>query len=831
MSGARLGWSTAAVWMLGTGAAFLACLACDSAGTALVTAPAATLTLGSADAGAGLVTVSYGPTGQLAVARDGVPLLASPPGTPLLSRTVDPTNPDGWHDPTKPQPDLDVVAVDPKTVTLTPDDDAYGTHAVHLSVAPQPSDTALLTLTLAADGSFLTGLGEQFTHVSAAGRVTPMFLTLSSATESGTNDAHVPVPFLVSSAGWGLFVKSREAGAFDVGSSDASTVRVTFEGRALDVWLFVDPDPLAIVARFNRLAGLPRALPRWALSPIHWRHWSSLDDVLDIARQYRQRHIPSSALWFDDGWQTGFNTFAMSSTLFQDIPAMMSELAALGFRTMAWSTPYLEQPTGPNGTATDDAQRLYQLAAANRWFVEDGMGNTYVSPATPIKGGAGILDYTSQGARDFWKDLVGRATATGLHGFKCDYGEELIPNLLDARNPVELSDGTTARTARTYPIEEHAAYHAGLDAAYPGDSLLIVRASAYGGATQADIVWPGDLDSQFEHRGDALAGGGFAVGGLPAAVIDAQTLGVSGFPAFGSDTAGYRGSPTPESLMRWMEHTALSVVMQVYEDGSDRLPWAVSDAVAAEYLAMTTLHQRLVPYNATLMAAAQLTGAPSIRPLPLSFPSDKAGFAHADDEYLLGPDLLVAPVVEAGVTSRVVHLPPGAWVQWWSDQVSTGPADVTVAAPLGQPPLFARAGGLVPMLPPGIDTLVQATEPGVVTLASQASEIAARAWPRGASTVTLDDASRIDVADGGDGIVVTWTPGGPAGTSATNLTIDVDTRVRTGEPGPVTQVSGTGFGAALSSQAAVAASSGNAWALSAGHAYVRLVGAGRATIR
>ena len=139
--------------------------------------------------------------------------------------------------------------------------------------------------------------------------------------------------------------------------------------------------------------------------------------------------------------------------------------------------------------------------------------------------------------------------------------------------------------------------------------------------------------------------------------------------------------------------------------------------------------------------------------------------------------------------------------------------------------------GPQPRAQPADTRVVEATEPGVVTLASQASEIAARAWPRGASTVTLDDASRIDVADGSAGITVTWTPGGPAATSATNLTIDVDTRVRTGAPGPVTQVSGTGFGAALSSETAVAGASGNAWALAGGHAYVRLVGAGSATIR
>ena len=310
--------------------------------------------------------------------------------------------------------------------------------------------------------------------------------------------------------------------------------------------------------------------------------------------------------------------------------------------------------------------------------------------------------------------------------------------------------------------------------------MLIVRASSYGGASQADIIWPGDLDSGFQHRGDPLPSGGNAVGGLPAAVVDAQTLGVSGFPAFGSDTAGYRGSPTPESLLRWMEHTALSVVMQVYEDGNDRLPWAVSDAAGAEYQAMASLHQQLVPYNATLMAAAQLTGAPSIRPLPLAFPSDTAGFAHADDEYLLGPDLLVAPVVEAGVTSRTVHLPPGQWVSWWSDQLQTGPADVTVPAPLGQPPLFARAGGLVPMLPPGIDTLVDATEPGrghprLPGRRDRRARLGQRPRERDARRRLPHRRRRRSGRHHRD-----VDPGGPAGTSVTNLTIDVDTRARTG---------------------------------------------------
>jgi alpha-glucosidase (family GH31 glycosyl hydrolase) len=802
----------------------LVAASCDDTGGSVQQAsgPASTVDLG------GGVVATLAADGSFSIARNGTVVVATPPGTALFARTSDPDNPDGWHDPTKAHDDLTTLPVDATTVAAGADDDGSSTKALHLVVPAQPDDTALLSVTLAADGGFATGLGEQYDHVSASGRVTPTFLTLSGAWESGTNEVHVPVPFLVSSGGWGLFVATREAGSFDVAATDPTTVRATFEGRTLDVWFFVDPDPLAVVARFNRLAGLPRRLPRWALSPIHWAHYKSAADALSIAAQYRQRHIPTSAMWLDDGWQTGLDTFVLSPTAYGDDPAMMDKLGALGYRVLAWTTPYLEQP---HGAPADEAQQLYQQADASKYFVQDGLGHTYVSPATPVKGGAGIIDFTNAAARAFWENLVARATRTNLHGFKCDYGEELIPNILGQRDQVLFSDGTTSRTARLFPIEEHATYHAVLDAAFPDDGLLIVRASAWGGASQADVVWPGDLDSGFEHRGDALPGGGAAVGGLPAAVVAAQTLSTSGFPAFGSDTAGYRGEPTRESLLRWMEHTALSVVMQVYEDGPQRLPWAIDDAAGAEYQAMASLHQQLEPYLATLMLDAQRNGTPPIRPLPLAFPGDAAGFAHADEEYLLGPDLLVAPVLVAGATNASVHLPPGRWVHWWSDRTYDGPADVTVDAPLGQPAFFARAGGLVPMLPVWIDTLVEASAPGVVTLASQAAEMRARAWPSGDSSVVLDDGSQIEVSDDGTGVTVTW----QAGASASRLTIDVDLRTSAGGAGAATTVdtlSGTAL-APVSDASAVQASSVPAWSFDAGsgHAWVRFMGAGSARLR
>ena len=231
------------------------------------------------DLGDGVVA-SLGSDGSFTIARDGRVIVANAPGAPLLARARDVDLPDAWHDPTKPS-DLPSVAIDQASIDLASANDASSTKAIHITVGAQASDTALMTLALAADDGFFAGLGERYDHVDARGRVSAMYLTLSTAFESGTNEAHVPVPLLVSSNGWGVFVASREAGAFDVGATDASAVRATFEGRTLDVYVFVDPDPLAIVARFNRQAGLPRPMPTYALAPMHWRnHWSSSDEVI-----------------------------------------------------------------------------------------------------------------------------------------------------------------------------------------------------------------------------------------------------------------------------------------------------------------------------------------------------------------------------------------------------------------------------------------------------------------------------------------------------------------------------------------------------------------------
>ncbi len=791
--------------------------ACGGGGGSNAPSPLRTVDLG------GGVVVTLGRDGSVVVSRDGKTVVQTPKGVPLLSRVADADRPDAWHDPTRP-PGSPFVPVDPAALSIDGSTDG-STHEAHIVLPAQPADTALVSLALASDDGFYGGLGERYDHADARGAVVPMFLAIDGDFESGTNDAHVPVPFFVSSKGYGVFVASRQAGAFDVAAADPGVVRATFEGRSLDVTIFVDPDPLAVAAAFARKAGLARVTPSWALSPMMWRHVDTQAELLSDLAQIRSLHVPTSTFWVDDGWEVARNSFDFDPVKFPDPTGLLSTMRALGFELLGWSTPYLEKPTS---APPDEAQTLYMQAAGSGYFVENGDGAPFAASGPGAAFGYGMIDFTNPQARAFWAGLAGKAVAVGMNGFKLDYGEDMVPDLLGARLDLKLFDGETERTARTYPLGYHGGYRDALAASSDG-GVLIVRASTYGGASVADIVWPGDLDNGFEHRGDTDPSGTLLVGGLPASILAGVTLGASGFPLYGADTGGYRhGAPTKEALIRWAEHTALSMVMQL-GPGEDKYPWNYDAETVSLYSTLASLHQRLTPYLAAVLAGAEAVGTPTLRALPLAYPSDGAAAAHADDEYLLGPDLLVAPVVAAGAGSRDVHLPPGRWVHYWSDQVFDGPADVTVFAPLGQPALFARAGALVPLLPDGIDTVVAATDPGTVSLAQHATEIEAQAWVLGPSVQTmLDDGGTMTVADDGSAVTVTWAPG----SVRTQLTIDLDlnargasglTRVATVAGAPLAPVTG---------EAAVRASPSSAWAIdpSRGHAWLRFVGAGTARL-
>jgi len=616
----------------------------------------------------------------------------------------------------------------------------------------------------------LYGFGESPAGANAAGAVRELQLRIDTGSESSTNETHVPVPLALWPArGAGLFVADHRPGAFDVGAARPNEVLATFTLPArgpLTAHVFTATRPLGLVRAYVALTARPAVPPRWALAPMQWRNVAdSSDQVRGDARTMRQLAIPGSTIWIDNPWQTGYNTFAFDEQRFAGPAQLIADLEALGYHVVVWSTPYVDQ-SGP--TAGD-----YADAASRGYLVTDDAG---VALPFPWQDGPGALvDFTAAGATDWWRQRIARATALGVRGFKLDFAEDLVPELGGNLSPARLAGGD--------PQELHAAYARGYHDAYlgalpPGDGFLITRAGTWGEQDVNTAIWPGDLDSDFSRPGPGGDGGLTNVGGLPAAIQCGLSLAASGYPFFGSDIGGFRGgTPTAEVLLRWAEYAALGPIMQL-GGGGDHDPWSTAYPAGtdATYQRYARLHMDLVPLFWDLAEQAGADGTPVVRPTRLVFPDA----ASDDDTFLVGDDLFVAPVVEAGATTRTVVLPPGDWIDWWTGARTTGDgqAATTAAAPQGTLPLWRAANRFLPMYARAADTLLPATAAGVTSYDDPAYGGELRLWitPTGTSThTTLADGTAVEGSLEGTAYAIQYALGG----AWRWVTFDLDARATT----------------------------------------------------
>jgi alpha-D-xyloside xylohydrolase len=759
-------------------------------------APTRTATLRVDDARA-RVTVTAGPRGlALRVERpDGSVWFASPEGESFLEVGASKGGPSESRAPdTRLREPAGIAWQTPAAVTgedtarnaVTYDLGAAGPVTVSLSrveegvyrveCAATGRDAAMLRWNLRADAGQYHGLGERFGEADARGAVVPMQFGIESGSASSTNEHHVPVPFFVSTRAYGMFVETRAPGAFDVAASDASRVSATFETSSASVLLFVGERPSQVVAAYTRRTGLPRLPPRWVFGPMHWRNaWASRDELFEDARRIRAEGIPTTTIWIDNPWQRSYNDSEFDTARFPDPPSMFAELARMGFKVLVWSTPYLDAvPAGQ--TPANTAERLYVEARARGHLVRlRASGEPYVSVSSPGSAGGmpdsngAMIDFTSTAASSFWTARLEPLVDLGVRGFKLDYGEDIVTDIIGARPGFVFSNGEDERTMHaTYPQLYHQAYQNAFVRRSGGDGFLLVRGSSWGGQRHADVIWPGDLDNDF--RRATVVNGRMQVGGLPASVHALVSLAASGFPNFGADTGGYRGGrPTREALLRWAEHTALSPILQLGGGGESHNPWSYDAEATAIYRSLARLHNDLIPYLRAHAATASRDGTPPVQALALAFPDDP-GSQMDGDAYLLGDDLYVAPVVTAGAASRAVHVPPGAWVHWFTGERFTGPRDVTVAAPLGRPALFVRQGAIIPMLADDVATLASTDAADVVDLADRQRIVRARIVPAGARSFTLEDGTRIAVDESASALRVEFTPG----SEASDLRAEID---------------------------------------------------------
>lgn len=518
----------------------------------------------------------------------------------------------------------------------------------------------------------LYGLGQQYGPLNKRGQR----LVAWSRDTKGTNTTDVTylnVQFLLSSAGYGLFLAHTEPIVWELGAPSAPTASFQVEAEALDYFVIHGPSPKEVLGRYTALTGRPPLPPLWSFGVWFSRcMYESRAQVEEVVTRARQEGFPLDVIHLDPLWlrdrrrhKLDACDFEWCEERFPDPAGLIAWLRERGVRLSLWENPYVWFESD-----------LFRQGAPRGYFVRARDGAWARALDNPD---AALVDYTNPEAVAWIKEQHRRWHALGVASFKSDYGEGLPPDAV-------LHDGRSGRQAHNvYPLYfNRAVFEAARETL--GEAVVFGR-SGWAGSQRYPLNWSGDAQSTWEGLAGALRGG--------------LSLALSGFAYWTSDVGGFWDVrhfqlPDPELYLRWAQ-LALLCSHTRFHGVLPREPWEFGPEVLRIVRDFARLRYRLLPYLWSLAHQAAATGLPLLRPLLLEYPDDRVA-REVDDQFLLGPWLLVAPLL-APAREREVYLPPGRWYDFWTNEEHDGGRWLTCPAPLERVPLFVRDDSLLPFGP------------------------------------------------------------------------------------------------------------------------------------
>lgn len=513
------------------------------------------------------------------------------------------------------------------------------------------------------------------------------------------NNLYSSIPFTLSMTdgkAHGIFFDNTHRVEFDLAHEDGGRAYFGAEGGDVVYYVFCGPTPAAVLDRYTELTGRTPMPPYWSLGNQQCRYsYMDEDEVREVARNFRERDIPCDVIYLDIHYMDGYRVFTWDKTRFPDPEGLISDLHEQGFRVVTIVDP---------GVKVDEDYHVYVEGRARDLYCKTMEGEVYNNAVWP--GVCAFPDFTNPETRRWWGENHKVLTDAGVDGIWCDMNEPatFVPRQSTMPDNVVHPGGGGgearwhAQIHNTYGSLVARSAREGLMDLKPGERPFVITRAGYAGLQRHALQWTGDNSSWWEH--------------LWMSMPQLQNLGLSGVAWVGVDVGGFFGDGNGELLARWTEmgvfqpfcrnHTAIYTRHQE--------PWAFGEPYESVCRKMIKLRQRLLPYLYTLFEECHRTGAPILRPLLFEYPKDETTYA-ADDEFLLGDALLVAPISRPGIEHRHVYLPEGTWVHWWSGERFDGPSHILAHAPLGQPALYAKANTPLTLGPDASHTGEAPTDP------------------------------------------------------------------------------------------------------------------------
>ncbi len=585
--------------------------------------------------------------------------------------------------------------------------DAATHRTINADALPMMRDPRSATVAAAKKLGFdehFYGLGEKAARLDKRRGEFTMWNSDTPAYKEGTDPIYQDVPFYIGwlpGAAYGIFFDNSYRTHFDFGANSPEYASFSAEGGELNYYFFAGPSMKKILGRYADLTGHLPMPPKWALGNQQSR-WSYYPDTVaeEVVQRYRAEDLPLDVLHLDIDYMNQYRVFTWDPHGYPDPTAFTGKLRKLGVKVVVIVDPGVkyEPPaagaadaaTNPELAPQDKSYYVYNQGVAKDYFLKRKDGKPWIGAVWPGK--AVYTDFTLDAAARWWGDLHRAYLDHGVAGIWNDMNEP--SDFLDQTGRTQMDvvtyDGDAhspyASNRNLFALVEARATYEGLERLRPNDRPYVITRAGYAGIQRYSTMWTGDNTATW----DAMA----------LSIPMFETLGLSGEPFVGADAGGFIGRTNPELLTRWYEIAFLTPFCRNHaqRDAYDHEPWrfgAFYEDIIRRYL---KLRYRFLPFLYTALEEAHRTGVPMFRPLLLNYQNDPDTLS-IDDEFMIGSDLLVAPILAPGVTGRLVYLPEGTWYDYWTGHQLAGGQMIHADAPLQTVPLYVRGGAIIPLGP------------------------------------------------------------------------------------------------------------------------------------